>query len=432
MTAQISIGSAAGGWVAYGILVVLLLVYVVFTIILFVKFAEAFVRILGRVGFDRTRRPMDSGLIGVLGLLGCFGGGNRGKREHRQIRPTEVQSSLARGGSITPRDSSSFTPPNVFVQHARSSVASQHSTGQPPSVLRPEQALKPYREDSDDDDESTQIMGAWQPFPSPGSRPSCDRSDILPLPQPSPSGFSRVSGGRAHFNSPYAIAGATKAAGGSTLTFPSVEKRTTSPLPSTGSAPKVISFPQENNPPTPSTSVANVARLPVLTSSGAPQGAAMPHIRTKSQTAIIVGELAGMPTSPASPKEFQSMLSGGEQRRSAASKGSSGVSGGGNVEGAGQQQPKKKGWFNIRRNRRHSDGQLLDNPGGGDGTDALNPTQETGKSFVVIRDKKPLTSQPRPNPQRRQPSYSLDGSTKPSSPLSAGENAGPSNPKDTQ
>ena len=418
MIIQISIGAAAGGWVAYGILVVLLLVYLAFTLILLVKVIEACVRIAGRVGFDKSRHPMDSGLVGVLGLLGCCGGGSRRGRERRRYRTTDVHPHLNRA-SMSVRDSSSYVPPNAsFTQGAK---GSEHSAAPPPSVLRPEHALRPYREDSDDDDESTHIMGAWQPFPNPGSRLSYDRSEMTP-PQASSSGFSRVGGGRAHFDSPYAIApGTNKGAGGSTLTFPSVERH------GSGSPAKAARLPQDvdDEVSTPMASVANVARLPVLTSSGLPAGAMLPHARTKSQTAIIVGELAAM-AGPSTPlQESHPMLEPEVQRRSVVigGKGAPSASTSMDVEAAGagvhqhQQPPKKKGWFHIRRNRRHSDGQILEDTPEAEDSSAFPPKPDTGRSFVVIREKKPLSSQPNPNPQGRKTSQSLDESSPKPPPL---------------
>lgn len=434
LTPTISIGDAAGGWVAYGILVVLLLVYLAFTLILLVKVIEAFVRMFGCVGFDRSSHAMDSGLVGVLGLLGCCGGGSRRGRERGRYRATELPHTPPNRGSISVRDSSSYVPPNAsFVQGAKGSAASHSSAVPPPSVLRPEHALRPYREDSDDDDESTHIMGAWQPFPNPGGRPSYDLSELTP-PQASSSGFSRVGGGRAHYESPYAIAGGSnKVADGSTLTFPSVERR------GSGSPAKTARLPRDvdDGVSTSMTSVANVARLPVLTNSGLPVGAMMPHARTKSQTAIIVGELAGMANPLMAAQESHPMLEPEAQRRSAALavKGVPSASVAGDVEaGIGaqpQQPPKKKGWFNIRRNRRHSDGQILENATEAEDSSALHPRPETGRSFVVIREKKPLSSQPNPNPQGRKPSQSLDESS-PKPPFSSFTAAHGSTSNDTQ
>ncbi|KAI6034955.1 hypothetical protein F5J12DRAFT_790051 [Pisolithus orientalis] len=428
LTPTISIGAAASGWVAYGILVVLLLVYTAFTIILIVKLIEATVRIFGRVGFDRSGHAIDSGLVGVLGLLGCCGGGsNRRGRDRRQYRATEVRHS---GGSysVAVGDSTSlYAPPNAsFARQAKSSAASHNSDGPPPSVLRPEHALQPYREDSDDDDESTHIMAAWQPFPSPESRLSYERKESTQssAPQPSTSGFSRVGGGRAHYNSPYAIAGTSKGAGGSTLTFPSVEKRGSALGPSGGSSPRVATVTQdvEGEAAAPMTSVASVAKLPVLSNSGLPVGAMMPHMRTKSQTAIIIEELAGMANTSSAAQESLPIFELEEQERSAPPNSLSNASAGGSSEGGEQRQqqqqhtqpPRKKGWFNIRRNRRHSDGQILEDATAEaeeDSNASFAKQPETGRSFVVIRDKKPLSAQPHPNPLGRKPSHSLDESS---------------------
>lgn len=424
LTPTISIGAAAGGWVAYGILVVLLLVYTAFAVILIVKLIEATVRIFGRVGFDSSGHAIDSGLVGVLGLLGCCGGGSRRGRDRPRYPTTEVRHS---GGSYAVGDLTPYAPPNAsFARQAKSSVVSHSSDGPPPSVLRPEHALRPYKEDSDEDDESTHIMAAWQPFPSPGNRVSQERRESTPssAPQASTSGFSRVGGGRAHYDSPYAIAESSKGAGGSTLTFPSIEKRGSALGPAGGSSPRVATIAQdvEEEVGTPMASVATVAKLPVLTNSGLPAGAMMPHMRTKSQTAIIVGELAALAGCPSTEQESHPMHDGEEEDRGRTAPlttlSISNVSGGGSLERAEQQQPpKKKSWFNIRRNRRHSDGQILENAAEAaeDGS-ASSANPETGKSFVVIREKKPLSTQPHPNPLGRKPSHSLDdSSTKPAS-----------------
>ncbi|KAI6024474.1 hypothetical protein EDC04DRAFT_249060 [Pisolithus marmoratus] len=413
LTPTISIGAAAGGWVAYGILVVLLLVYIAFAVILIVKLIEATLRIFGRVGFDRSGDAIDSGLVGVLGMLGCCGGGSRRARDRHQYRATEIRHS---GGSYTAADSALYVPPNAsFARQAKSSATSHNSDGPPPSVLRPEHALQPYREDSDDDDESTHIMAAWQPFPSPGNRLPHERKESIPSPASQTSaGFSRVGGGRAHYESPYAIAGSSKGAGGSALTFPSVEKRSPVLGAGGGSSSRVATITQdvEDEVATPMASVANVAKLPVLTNSGLPAGAMLPHMRTKSQTAVI--ELAGLASMSSAVQESHPIR---EPETSAPLDNSPNASAGGSLEGGGQQQPpKKKGWFNIRRNRRHSDGQILEDASEApEDSNAASSRPETGRSFVVIRDKKPLSAVPHPDPLGRKPSHSLDeSSAKPS------------------
>jgi len=378
LTPTISIGSAAGGWVAYGILIVLCLVYVAFFLILLVKFTEALVRIFGRVGFDRSRRPVDSGLIGALTILGCCGT-RKGGHERRPYKISEVRE------SYTIRDSGSFIPPVAsFAQPVKGSAASHHS-GPPASVLRPEHALRPYREDSDEDDDSAHIMGAWQPFPGHGNRASYDRAESSPRTQTSNSGFSRVGGGRAHFDSPYAIAGGKE---GSTLTFPSVERRGSGP----GESPRAVPHEEGEAPtPTPTTSVANVARMPVLTSAGLPAG------RTMSQTAIIVGESAAIASASGTAPESHPLVETGEK----GSRGDNVV----NVDGG---QSRKKHWFNIRRHRRLSDGLVLDDVEEDDNAVASS-SKEPGRSFVVIRARRPMSSRPESGQKTRQ---SLDESSR--------------------
>src|SRR5262249_10453082 len=137
----------------------------------------------------------------------------------------------------------------------------------PPSVLRPEQALRPYKEDSDD--ENGYIMGAWQPFPGPGYHAVDEPpSPVLPRPSTSSTGFTRVGGGRAHFASPYAIASGSK----QVLPAPGVgggsEFDPSQLIPSADEEMALTSRPL--------TSEQNVQATPVPF-----------HVRTKSQTAIV-------------------------------------------------------------------------------------------------------------------------------------------------
>ncbi|KAH7931184.1 hypothetical protein BV22DRAFT_1076964 [Leucogyrophana mollusca] len=409
LTPTISIGAGAGGWVAYGILIVLCLVYLAFFLMLLIKVVEAFVRIIGPVGFDKSRRPVDTGLVGACGLLSR----KRNGRERRRYRATEVHHPSAShlsvnrdsfsGATTNARDSSSYAPPNAsFAQHKKGSGSSNHSG--PPSVLRPEHALRPYREDMDSDDEGGYIMGAWQPFPGPGVRPKYERADSRPSVESNPptppaptSGFSRVGGGRAHFDSPYAIAGGVTGGAGSTLTFPSVERKVTA-----GSVPRF----EEEEVQTPTASMANVARLPALAHSSLPPGAMMPHMRTKSQTAVIVDDTRAEGSRPVFLRDQGGRTqSGGTERKS----------------DGGDGQPKKKYWFDFRRNRRHSEGDVLEGQdatgdGGAGAEDASTPEKKDtgkGKSFVVIRDRKPQGS----------PASQAD-----QEPTQVGAEAGPSSP----
>ena len=327
---QVSIGAGAAQWVAYAILFILGLIYLAFLLMLVVKCIEGLLRIAGGIGFSRSRHVVDSGLLGTLGLMGCCGA-RHPSRSRGGYRAAERQpSTLALSRPAPPYKGT--TPP---------------SSG-PPSVLRPEHAMQPYKEESDD--EAGFIMGAWQPFPGPGYNAVDESASTAEVPK---SGFTRVAGGRAHYDSPYAIAS------GSTQTFPSVEReRNAGPSSLARSAPSVV---DDSPPPTPS--IASGAR-------GLPPGAMPPaHIRTKSQTAIIENApafMAAAATATAAGPEQHAQVEflNGEEAAP---------------------QPKKKHWYNRRKNRRlsESDAALSAPP------PPPPSQQDAGRSFVVMRKPRP-------------------------------------------
>ena len=161
---------------------------------LVVKLIEAFVRISGGIGFHRTRHVVDSGLYGACGLAGwCGSQPRRRPRRQGQRRPSGSSTGpVIRLGS----SQMSLTKPGGPQLPTPSSSA-------PPSVLRPEHALQPYREESDDED--GYIMGAWHSYPKPGYSAVEDQTLGGPPPPQKSSGFMRVGGGKAHFDTPYAI-----------------------------------------------------------------------------------------------------------------------------------------------------------------------------------------------------------------------------------
>ena len=347
---QISIGVGPGAWVAYGILVILALVYVAFTLMLVIKLVEATVRIVGRIGFDSSNRVIDSGLLGTCGQLACCGSSRKRQRGHRRRHAT----------AELPHSEVFSSPPAVLAT-VETGRGSTHSV-QPPSVLRPEHALRPYREETDD--ESGFIMGAWQSSPRPGYSILQEPSPQQQSPVSEGSGFSRVGGGRAHFETPYAIAS------GSTQTFPSVRRGSDSTAP-----------PHDDDSPPPS-----LSHVAWRQDTGSPLSATQPlHIRTKSQSAII--EDASIfnlsPTSrhtSASPSE--SRLQPPRVVIEADDDDDDSDSG----------QVKKKSWFNLRRQWPRSDGVPSANEG------AFPPADVPSRSFVVVRDKKPQSSLRTPHP----------------------------------
>ncbi|KAF7789345.1 hypothetical protein EIP86_000289 [Pleurotus ostreatoroseus] len=328
----VSVGSGAAQWVAYAVLFILGLIYLAFSLMLLVKLVEAVVRICGGVGFHRSRHVVDSGLLGVLGLLGCCG-----SRRPRPASRSRYHSDVSQPATLPLGRPS---PPYKDVTPTPSG---------PPSVLRPEHAMQPYKEDSDD--ETGFIMGAWQPFPRPGYSSVEDHS---PLADPPPqTGFTRVAGGRAHYETPYAIASASHH--GSTQTFPSVERNA-------GSSHLASTVPQHeySPPPTPSISSATVAKKADF---NLPAGAMPPvHVRTKSQTAIIEDASALINLA-----EFRQQQTNAQNPEAVADDGP-------------LMQPKKK-WYNLRRNRRPSE---LEPP-----VDLPSPDPEPGRSFVVVRKARP-------------------------------------------
>jgi hypothetical protein len=370
MRYQISIGDGSGAWVAYGILVILALVYLALVLMLLIKLIEAAVRIVGRVGFDRSTHTVDSGLLGACGLLGCCGSRKRRPRHrarsHKHPRGGYAQPAASGRASDA---SSNYAPPNALAGLDSSSKKGSIHSQQPPSVLRPEHALRPYREDSDD--ENGYIMGAWQPFPRPGYVPVKDSfssaaSAPTPAPAPAPSsGFSRVGGGRAHIDTPYAAI--TPGESTRTLEWPAMDAAQAE-----DEAPPVSTVVRRQSPET--------VQVPAAGPSGVPPGAMLPHMRTRSQTAIIEDApmLASRPPSRAKvlqQQQQQQQADDDDDDESAE---------------AGQQR-RKKPWYHIRRHRPHSEGtpppSAYPPQASADAQQAAAATGDVpaGRSFVVIR-----------------------------------------------
>lgn len=267
---------------------------------LVVKLVEAVIRIFGGVGFHQSRHVVDSGLFGASGLAGCCGS-RKARRSHRPHRSTDVP-------RVTSSQISLHRP-----QNQKSQLGATPTDSTPPSVLRPEHAYQPYREESDD--EEGFIMGAWNSSPR-GARYSAVEAQPPPEP-PKKSGFSRVGGGRSNFETPYAIQA------GSTATFPSVG----------GQSATNSLAPRRASPPITTPTMANAARKTL------PPGAMPPHIRTKSQTAVIENPavLAAIASTQKKPPAFRRVS---------------------DDDMSLEIQPKKKPWYQKLKARRHSDGNM--------------------------------------------------------------------------
>ncbi|KAJ6587795.1 hypothetical protein B0H10DRAFT_1831452 [Mycena sp. CBHHK59/15] len=392
LTPAISIGDGSGAWVAYGILVILALVYLALVLMLLMKVVEAIVRIVGRVGFDQSTHTVDSGLLGACGLLGCCGSRKRRPRRRNRSRGQGryTATDTARAAKRDSDGSSVYSPPTFPTSGTDSKKASIHS-GPPPSVLRPEHALRPYREESDD--ENGYIMSAWQPFPRPGYVPVKDAPASPPA--PAPSGFSRVGGGRAHIDTPYAIAPGESTP---TLEWPAMAGNEPS-------SSKAIFDDEDQVSLTASNAVRQASpETATVGPSGVPRGAMLPHVRTKSQTAIIEdAPMLGASRPPSRGKRLQQAAAADADDD--------------DDDEADSAQRRKKPWYHIRRHRPHSEGTAPPSSYPPQATDvgqaAQNAAAESsaapaGRSFVVIR--KPQVSPARsqqlstastPTPTRR-------------------------------
>jgi hypothetical protein len=278
---------------------------------------------------------MDTGLIGTCGLLGCCGGRRRSRSRSRPPRPSSTSRTLQDSFSLPSKAAlARFSPP-----------PSMSTSIGPPSVLRPEQAFRPYKEDSDD--EGGYIMRAWQPFPQPVYTPV----DEAPLPEPK-SGFTRVGGGRAHFDSPYAIQGQGSQ---------SVLRQSSDRL-----------RPSWDTNEAPTASMTNVARYPpTVLSSGVPH-----HARRLSQTAII---------------EDASLLQHNSAHFAEPSSADSDTFDDGNDSDATSSP--KRSWFGLRKGRRASE-----NFSPPEVAPATSPLAEGGQSSFVVVRKKAGTASPASEP----------------------------------
>lgn len=344
---------------------------------LIVKLLEAIVRIFGLVSFDQSRHVVDSGLIGACGLAGCCGG-SRKRRRHRNAQSKSSKGKESINSYRKTEANKRLSDASSYMQSLGSPVrpgtgkGSVHS-GPPPSVLKPEHALRPYREESDD--ENGYIMGAWQPFQTKGSR------GYVPVEQPSPvsskpaSGFSRVGGGRAHIDTPYAI----KA--GSTQTFPSIAQHTSQYNASAGS----LRRPDDEEDDTPSVSAINAVRHQQQASddSSLPPGALPPfHIRTKSQTAIIE-DAGGILAGPSSYSPTGAAMR--PTRRDATPPPTAFNRNSAHDDGSDNDTPKKKPWYHIRRNRPHTSEGTSSPPSIAAPEEEAPLDPKPGRSFVVVR-----------------------------------------------
>ncbi|CAE6433123.1 unnamed protein product [Rhizoctonia solani] len=241
----VAIGDSAGAWIAYAILIIAGIIYITFIVVLFFKILEGLVRLIFKVSFDRSHHSVDTGFIGALGLAGCCGSRSKRKRRsrgHRYQLSGSISGSSNSKAGLMGRSSSGLEYPTAGYAPGPPGMNGNHPipngpygnyppsnglTSYPPgpapqSYLRPEQIWQSYQEA--DEDDAGHIMQSWnkhQTSPPQGALQVPPASQPGPAYQPVPtnqssssgfvnntpssSGFSRVKGGRAHYESPFAI-----------------------------------------------------------------------------------------------------------------------------------------------------------------------------------------------------------------------------------
>ncbi|KAH7105627.1 hypothetical protein BKA62DRAFT_826886 [Auriculariales sp. MPI-PUGE-AT-0066] len=213
----VSVGSAAGGWVAYAILVIQLGVYTLFVLMLLFKLLEGIARMAYRVSFEASggstgsRYPARGGLLNVLKLGHAM---RRSDFKHgRALSPTDdyIAPNSTRSGKKTRFGGAAAG------SDATTTLALQSRTDSA-TPLRPHKAslsssaafsmaAQARYDDPEDDDGS--IMGAWKHFHSTTAQ---GLTLLFPVPRllgyPDLAGlrrgFVRVGGGRANADNPYA------------------------------------------------------------------------------------------------------------------------------------------------------------------------------------------------------------------------------------
>ncbi|CAE7224731.1 unnamed protein product [Rhizoctonia solani] len=237
LSPAVAIGDSAGAWIAYAILIIAAIIYLTFVIVLLFKILEGLVRLIFKIPFDRSHHSVDTGLFGALGLAGCCGGRSRNKRRsrgHRYQLSGSISGSSNSKAGLMGRSSSGMEYPNAayqppaggnyppvntpYANYPPSNGPMSYPPGPAPqSYLRPEQMWQSYQEA--DEDDAGNIMQSWNKYQmspaqsnlqvpvasQPGPAYQAIPTNQAPQSSTPSSGFSRVKGGRAHYDSPFAI-----------------------------------------------------------------------------------------------------------------------------------------------------------------------------------------------------------------------------------
>ncbi|KZW04142.1 hypothetical protein EXIGLDRAFT_828063 [Exidia glandulosa HHB12029] len=310
----VSVGSAAGGWVAYAILVIQGSVYAVFALMLLIKVIEGLVRLATGVAFEQQsgsgRHRARSGLFGAL-AAGCASraSGKSTKKDRVAQRTGRQRPKHPRTVSGTSGSSYELHDPSLAEQTAlrpKGATPLQSSTigrADHAESLASTMGRAPRYESIYDDDDGS-IMGAWKNLPQFAESVPEPASPVLaPAPPAQTTGFARIGGGRTHFETPYAIAKnpppsafpkrtqavvpvaapmAATIVGGPAV--PAIA--TSSSRPSTSGSGNTVRAGASTPPPS-SPQQQQVPAPAYLPPGARPPTAPRQHVRTRSQTAVI-------------------------------------------------------------------------------------------------------------------------------------------------
>ncbi|CED85423.1 TRP-like family [Phaffia rhodozyma] len=219
----INIGNLASTWIAYAVVVIQAVVFLLYLLALIIKLIEALVRLIVRARFDDSADPYDSGILGAFSKASCCGdslirsSGRRRQNRRQGFRPRagdnfsqHSQAPSQQGMLDLSRSSMSMTP-------ARTPATNFDGTDDSSYFPR-------LVQDFSNETETGFIMGGWRPPPlidyGGTTEPSSEYSPLrhqrqystaVPPDSPSPStqlpqrGFSMVRGGRAAYETPYSL-----------------------------------------------------------------------------------------------------------------------------------------------------------------------------------------------------------------------------------
>jgi Transient receptor potential (TRP) ion channel len=216
----VGIGVVAAGWIAYVILMIQGILFIIFFLIGLVKAIEFGIRFFGNVHFDETRRARGGGIFGAIGRLERSGksGWRKSGSTGRELSGKTSRASQRPGASPAASGRPMLGNQRWSTASASTSDLTSYRAGQPSPSGVPAASLStnlvPETEEVDDG----YIMSAWQRPPvGPGYVAPGSYSAVPSTPshrhsaswgehsRPPESSFAIVRGGKASEHSPYSL-----------------------------------------------------------------------------------------------------------------------------------------------------------------------------------------------------------------------------------